>query len=263
MAITSSQGVSIVYDDLGQGEPALLFMPGWCANRTIFQDLLSRCSHHRRALSLDWRGHGESGPAGGEFGEEQLIEDALSVIAASRASRVVPVSLAHAGWVAIKLRQRLGARIPKLVHLDWLMLDPPAAFLQSLNGMQSTESWSQTINLTFDLWLHGVENPKLTRFVREEMGAYGFEMWSRAAREIKAAYTKAGNPLKALLGLSPAVPVLHLYAQPQALEYFTAQRIFAETHSWFYVEKLKAQSHLSLFEVPEEICTAIEQFVRG
>ncbi len=262
MAITSSQGVSIVYDDLGQGEPALLFMPGWCANRTVFQDLLSRCSRHRRILALDWRGHGQSGPAGGEFGEEQLLEDALSVMAASRASQVVPVALAHAGWVALKLRQRLGARISKLVLLDWLVLEPPAAFLQALDGMQSRENWSQTVNQIFDLWLHGVENPKVTRFVREEMGAYGFEMWSRAAREIKAAYAKAGNPLKALLGLSPSVPVLHLYAQPQDLEYFTAQQIFAETHPWFYVEKLKAQSHFPVFEVPEEICTAIEQFVR-
>ena len=263
MAMTSSPGVSIFYDDLGQGEPALLFMPGWCANRTVFQDLLSPCSRHRRILALDWRGHGQSGRAGGEFGEEQLLEDALSVIAASRVSQVVPVSLAHAGWIALKLRQSLGARIPKLVHLDWLVLEPPAAFLQTLDAMQSRETWSQTVKQIFDLWLHGVENPNLTRFVREEMGAYGFEMWSRAAREIKAAYAKAGNPLKALLGLSPSVPVLHLYAQPQDLGYFTAQQIFAETHPWFYVEKLKAQSHFPLFEVPEEICTAIEQFVRG
>ena len=262
MAITSSQGISIVYDDVGQGEPVLLFMPGWCANRTSFKDLLSRCSRHRRSLALDWRGHGQSGPAGGDFGEEQLLEDALSVIAASRASQVVPVARAHAGWVALKLRQRLGLRIHKLVHLDWLVLDPSAAFLQILDRMQSAERWRQTVNQMFDLWLHEVEDPKLTCYVREEMGAYGFEMWSRAAREIKAAYAKAGNPLKALLGLSPPASVLHLYAQPQDLEYFTAQQIFAETHPWFYVEKLKTQSHFPLFEVPEEICTAIERFVR-
>ena len=262
MPITSSEGVSIAYDDEGQGEPVLFFMPGWCANRTVFQDLFPRCSRHRRSLALDWRGHGESGLVGGEFGEEQLLEDALSVIAVSRASQIIPVSLAHAGWVALKLRQRLGARIPKLVHLDWLVLDPPAAFLQVLDGMQSPEDWSQTVNQIFEIWLHGVENPRLIRFVREEMGAYGFEMWSRAAREIKANYVKAGNPLKALLGLSPPLPVLHLYAQPQAPEYFTTQQIFAETHPWFYVERLKAQSHFPLFEVPEDMTAAIERFVR-
>ena len=183
-AFTSSQGVSIVYDGLGQGEPALLFMPGWCANRTAFQDLLLCCSRHRRTLALDWRGHGQSGPAGGEFGEDQFLEDALSIIAASRASQIVPVSMSHAGWVALKLRHRLGPRIPKLVHLDWLVLDPPAASLQTLEGMQSAERWRQTVNQMFDLWLHKVEDPKLTCSVREEMGGYGFEMWSRAAREI-------------------------------------------------------------------------------
>ena len=62
--------------------------------------------------------------------------------------------------------------------------------------------------------------------------------------------------------MSPSVPVSQLYAQPQDLGYFTAQQIFAETHPWFYVQKLKAQSHFPLFEVPEEMSTAIEQFVR-
>jgi hypothetical protein len=41
------------------------------------------------------------------------------VIEASQAQHVVPVALSHAGWVAIELRRRLGALIPKLVLLDW------------------------------------------------------------------------------------------------------------------------------------------------
>jgi len=31
---------------------------------------------------------------------------------------VVPVGLAHAGWIALALRERLGARVPALVLLD-------------------------------------------------------------------------------------------------------------------------------------------------
>ena len=176
MAFASSQGLPIAYDDLGQGEPALLFLPGWCANRTVFRDLLSRCSRHRRSLALDWRGHGQSAPAAGAFGGEQLLEDAISVIEASASQKVVPVALAHSGWVAIKLRQKLGSKIPKLVHLDWLLLDPPASLLEALEGMQAPDRWRQTVDQIFELWLHEIDNPPLTQFVREEMGSYGLDL---------------------------------------------------------------------------------------
>jgi hypothetical protein len=47
MPATTSNGIRIVYDDLGRGEPALLFLPGRCANRTVFADLAAECSRHR------------------------------------------------------------------------------------------------------------------------------------------------------------------------------------------------------------------------
>ena len=45
---------------------------------------------------------------------------------ASGADRIVPVALAHAGWVAIELRRRLGKKIPAIVLVDWIVLDLPA-----------------------------------------------------------------------------------------------------------------------------------------
>jgi hypothetical protein len=54
MPFTDVSGIRIVYDDRGEEEPALLFLPGWCVNRTAFADLLSRTSEHRRSLALDW-----------------------------------------------------------------------------------------------------------------------------------------------------------------------------------------------------------------
>ncbi|MFN8007552.1 MAG: hypothetical protein U0V70_11110 [Terriglobia bacterium] len=140
--------------------------------------------------------------------------------------KVILLLLAHAGWVALKLRQRLGPQVPKLIHLDWLVLDPPIGFYQSLEGMQSPEKWTEAVNRIFELWIHGTDNRALVRFVREEMGAYGYKMWSRAAREIRAAYAQAGNPLKAMLKLNPPLPILHLYAQPRDPNYFMVQQPF-------------------------------------
>jgi len=260
MPTVQSHGIRIRYDDQGQGEPALLFMPGWCGSRRVFDELARRCAQRRRTLALDWRGHGESATAPDDFGLEDLADDALAVIQASQADRVVPVAIAHAGWVAIELRRRLGARIPKLVLLDWIVLEAPPPFLAALRSLQDPAEWQQTREQLFSMWLQGLDIPALTHYVREDMGSYPFEMWARAGREIGAAYAKAGSPLQALASMDPSVPVFHLYAQPEDPGYLAAQRSFSAAHPWFQVSKLEARSHFPMYEVPDEMAMAIERF---
>lgn len=261
MAEVQSHGIQISYDDRGQGEPVLLFMPGWCAGRTVFDELARQCATRRRTLVLDWRGHGYSSRPSHDFGAADLVDDALAVIEASHADLVVPVALSHAGWVAIELRRRLGARIPKLVLLDWIVLEAPPPFLGALQSLQNPEQFEQTRSQLFSMWLHGPHIPALTRYVREDMGSYPFEMWARAGREIGAAYTKAGSPLQALANLEPPVAALHLYAQPDDPGYLAAQQSFSGAHPWFQVSKLDAHSHFPMYEVPDEMAKAIERFV--
>jgi pimeloyl-ACP methyl ester carboxylesterase len=261
-AVASGE-LRISYDDLGlnSGEPALLFMPGWCGSRAVFEPLLDRCAAQRRVLSIDWRGHGRSSSSLDDFDTAALVEDALAVIEASGVEQVVPVALAHAGWVALALRERLGARVPKLALLDWIILDPPPPFLDALQGLQSPEHSRQVWDALRGMWVEGIDQPELLRYVGEDMGSYGFDMRARAGREITAAYRRAGNPLRALAALQPPVPTLHLYAQPDDPAYLAAQQAFAADHPWFQVHKLTARSHFPMFEVADDIACAIDDFV--
>jgi pimeloyl-ACP methyl ester carboxylesterase len=216
---------------------------------------------HRRTLALDWRGHGQSGSAQDDFGFGGLVEDALSVIEASGVERVVPAALAHAGWVAIELRRQGVERVPRLVFFDWIITEAPPPFLEALRALQDPRRWEQTREELFSMWLRGLNIPGLTRYVREDMGTYGFEMWARAGREIRSAYTRAGCPLRALAALDPPVHALHLYAQPEDPGYLEAQREFATEHPWFSVRKLEARSHFPMLEVPDEMASDMEDFI--
>jgi len=256
-----SAGLTISYEALGCGEPALLLMHGWCSNRAMFSRLAPRCGVHRRTITLDWRGHGQSQVPSHDFGSRELLEDALAVIAASGAHRIVPVASSHAGWVAIELRRKLGDRVAKLVFLDWIVLDPPASLLAVLRDLQDPATWVNARDGIFSGWLAGVDDVEVGRFVREGMGAATFEMWSRAGREIVSAYAGAGCPLQALANLVPSVPALHLYAQPVDPAYLAAQQAFAAVHPWFTARKLVARSHWPALEVPDEVSAAIESFV--
>ncbi len=257
----AKDGVRISYDDRGQGEPALLFLPAWCMSRAGFAQVPEYCANNRRVLTLDWRGHGASETPKNDFGAADLVEDALAVVNASGAQQVIPVSLSHGGRVALDVRRRLGERVPKIVVIDWLLLDPPPEYVDLVKGLDMPDKWEQTRDILFSIWLTGVDNQDVIRFVREEMGSYGADMWMRSGREIGGGYAKAGSPLNELATLNPPVPVLHIYAQPDDPGYLAAQQSFATDHPWFHVHKLQAHGHFPTFEVPGPIAAAIESFV--
>ncbi|HTO88636.1 MAG TPA: alpha/beta hydrolase [Thermoanaerobaculia bacterium] len=256
-----SQGVRIRYDVAGEGEPALLFLPGWCDNRSQFHKLAPLCAQKHRILSPDWRGHGQSEASSTDFGYRELLTDTAAVVEASGAHRVVPVTMAHGGWVGIGLRRRFGPRrIPRLVFLDWIVFDPPLHFLKALSSLQDPEHWKSTRAQLFSLWLLEAGRP-ITDYVHRTLGDYSFGMWARAGREIAAAYAREGNPLNALAALDPPTPSLHLYALPKDEAYRSAQEAFTQTHPWFQSRRLDGKTHFPPLETPEAVAAAIEEFL--
>jgi pimeloyl-ACP methyl ester carboxylesterase len=93
------------------------------------------------------------------------------------------------------------------------------------------------------------------------MGKYGFDMWSRAGREIGAAFKKHESPLAVLERMAPPCPTLHVYAQPEDPGLLSAQQSYAAAHPWFQVQKLDARSHFPTIEVPGPLAHAIASFV--
>jgi pimeloyl-ACP methyl ester carboxylesterase len=255
-------GIRIHYDDLGYGEPALLLLPGWCEPRTGFGQLVLRCATAWRVLMPDWRGHGESEASGEDFGAAELLRDALAVIDASAARNIIPVAVSHAGWIAIELRRRLGHRIPRLILLDWLLTRPGADLLRTLEELQQPRRWQAARERLLSDWLGGSLNLDLTAHIHQDMMAFDFAMWARAAREISLAYNDRGSPLKVLGGLLKPPPTLHLYAQPDNPDYLTAQQRFAADHPWFNVRKIEARSHFPALEAPDAVAAAINEFLR-
>src|SRR4029078_7545228 len=175
---------TMAFSDSGTGEPALLYLPGWCGGREVFSTLLARTAEIRRSVSVDWRGHGESPSPGFDFGRGELIGDAIEMIDTLHLYQVVPVALSHAGWFALELRRKLGAeRIPAVVLLNWMPLGTPPGFDEALQALKDPEKWSTTRAQLFGLWRAGVDRPDVLEYI-ESMSAYGFPMWSRAGRGI-------------------------------------------------------------------------------
>ncbi len=158
--------------------------------------LAERLAARHRVIRLDWRGHGDSGHPGADFGHDELADDAMAVIQAAGVRRVVPVAQAHGGWPAIRLRRLLGDRVPKIVVLSWLVLDPPRPFVSVFEMLRDPERWRQGLDQLLAGWLASAPED-VAGWVRRETGSYGFDMWSRAARAVTADYAQHGSPPRA------------------------------------------------------------------
>jgi pimeloyl-ACP methyl ester carboxylesterase len=254
-------GLRISYDDLGSGEPALLCLTGWCSSRARYEHLVPLLARNHRVLAFDWRGHGDSDRNAGEFGQEEMVEDALAVIEAAGVEQVVPVAASHSGWVAIELRKRLGPeRVPKLVHMDWMVVELSEGYKAVIRQLQSPDTWPAARDTLFTIWQAGVDDPDIKRVI-DVMQEQGAEMWMRSGREIGGAYERGGSPLKTYEGIDPAPTVLHLYGQPQDPAYFEAQEQFAAEHPWFSVRRVPAQTHFAMVETAAAAAAAVEEFV--
>jgi pimeloyl-ACP methyl ester carboxylesterase len=256
----STDGVRVAYDDLGAGEPALLFMTGWCSNRRRWSRVAKLCDRHLRVLNTEWRGHGESDPAPADFGLEEMVADMLAVVDKADVDRFVPCAASHSGFVAIELRRRFPERVPKLVHADWYVIPPPPPYRAVLEQLTSPETWAEARDKLCEIWRAGSESPQVAALL-DEMRGQGADMWVRSGREIAAGYERVGSPADAWAELDPPAEVLHLYGQPQDPTFLTAQEEYAARHRWFTVRKLECLTHFAMIELPEQVAETIEAFV--
>jgi len=261
MSYADAGGVRIAYDDEGpRADDAVVFLGGWCGSgRGFFALLAERLARHR-VIRLDWRGHGDSARPGGDFGHDELADDAMAVIEASGVRRVVLVTQAHGGWPAIRLCRRLGNRVNKIVFLSWLVIDPPPQFTTVFDMLQDPERWQQGLDDLLAGWLAGAPED-VAEWARRETGSYGFDMWSRAARAVTADYSQYGNPLRATAELGQKPDMLHLFSQPRADKYLAGQQKFSAANPWFSVRRLDGVTHFPALEILDATAAEIENFL--
>jgi pimeloyl-ACP methyl ester carboxylesterase len=267
VAFVDSEGIRIYYDARGEGEPALLCLPGFCNDHTIFAPLVERLSADHRVLVMDWRGHGKSQASDRDFGFAEMAGDAVAVIEDNGAHSVIPYAQGQLPWVAIELRKRLRERMPKMIASSWPAIttrgNPLApGFLAAMEAVQDEARSRETAEKVVTMFVSGAPASVQQQIRNQMLESHGYEMWSRAGREISAVFAQEGDPLTALSKLSPPVPVLHVYAQPPAPEYLSTQESFARDHPWFHVRRLEAASQFPTLEVPDETARVVREFVQ-
>jgi pimeloyl-ACP methyl ester carboxylesterase len=249
----SVPGVRLAYEVAGAGDPPMVFVHGWCCDRSYFAPQIGHFAAGHTVAAVDLRGHGDSGrpePGPGVYDIAVLAEDVLAVAAAAGLGR--PVLVGHSLGALVGL---VCAARPETIRA-LVMVDPApitnepakAYFLDSVDAVAADgdRSWRTA-------FVNGMFLP--TDAARRQAIIEGFPA---TAPGIAAAVLRAMGEFDgaAVLG-NATVPVLSIgSAGPAKSAADLRQACPAIT-----IGQTVGSGHFIQLEVPDQVNAMIDQFL--
>jgi pimeloyl-ACP methyl ester carboxylesterase len=117
-AATSADGLTIRYEEHGNGEPALVFVHGWSCDRSYWDAQVPYFSDRYRVVTVDLGGHGESGLEREVWSIEAFGQDVAAVVEQLDLHDVVLVGHSMGGPVTVEAALLLGDRAVGIIGVD-------------------------------------------------------------------------------------------------------------------------------------------------
>jgi pimeloyl-ACP methyl ester carboxylesterase len=171
--VTAPDGVTIHYDDQGEGELTLLFVHGWSCDRSYWNAQRDYFAQRYRVVTVDLAGHGESTDNRDEFTMEAFGADVAAVADALGLQEIVLVGHSMGGSVVLAAANQLGARVKAVVAVDTLrdITARPSKEQLEQNITQPDEEFAADIRGFVAGMFVEQSDPKLRDWVIEDMVA--------------------------------------------------------------------------------------------
>lgn len=120
MGRIDAQGVSLFFEEAGDGDPPVLLVHGGAfCNHHYMEPIFERLRHQHRVVSIDLRGHGDSDRASdGRYSNAVFADDLAVVCEGLELLRPVVVGHSSGGHAALELAVRHPSTPSALVLLD-------------------------------------------------------------------------------------------------------------------------------------------------
>ena len=253
MPYVELDGLRLYYERTGSGSPELLFVHGWCCDRTAFQPQFDYFGQTHAVTALDLRGCGQSDCPDGGYAIVDFADDLARFCAEVGIEKPVVVGHSLGGMIAVELAARHPSVPGALVLVDPGPIDPLpasvkmyAALADALEGPAGEDARRLYVQ---DM---GARDEKLARWIEELMCAVPLSI---AAAVIRGVGRWNGLGAFALCTL----PILHLRsflgANPDGVR-------LLELKPDLEVGITVGAGHFHQLEVPEQVNAMIERFLQ-
>ncbi|MCU0652188.1 MAG: alpha/beta hydrolase [Candidatus Omnitrophica bacterium] len=116
----SKDGVKIIYSVYGKGEPALVFVHGWCGSRGVWYKQVPYFAKKYKVITLDLAGYGKSGRQRKAYTQEAFGEDVAAVVNAAGAGKVILIGHSMSGTIILEANRLIKDKVIGLVAIDTL-----------------------------------------------------------------------------------------------------------------------------------------------
>ena len=98
----AADGAELAYEESGAGLPAVIFVHGWQADRSVWREIVEALGDDVRSIAVDLRGGGESRAANRPFVLERFAADLRELVGSLQLGPVILAGHSMGGTVALR-----------------------------------------------------------------------------------------------------------------------------------------------------------------
>ena len=110
----------ITYNVVGKGEPALIFIHGWCCDSRYWENQLSSFSKNHRVITIDLAGHGNSSSNRTDYTMLSFAKDIKAVINKEKINRAILIGHSMGGGVIVEAARLMPKKVIGIIGVDTL-----------------------------------------------------------------------------------------------------------------------------------------------
>jgi pimeloyl-ACP methyl ester carboxylesterase len=257
----SFDGVKIAYEMGGKGEPTLVFIHGWCCDRTYWSHQFDYFAKKYRVLAIDLAGHGESNGDRSNWSMPAYAEDIAAVVKKLKVNKIVLIGHSAGAFAALAganllLDQTVGVigadgfRIGSETYLERRFNNE---YLQDIsNGF--SDDFAKDMTESVSRWFLPESDTTLINWVTRDMGMTPRDVAIPAAQ----AYYKYrnGGLQNALKTVGNNIPIIEIKAGDKGKVAIEHIREYAPL---FDVVYLYGVGHFLMMENPEAFNFILEK----
>jgi pimeloyl-ACP methyl ester carboxylesterase len=116
--VPSKDGIIVSYEVRGCGDIALIFIHGWCSNRSFWNEQIDTLSKIYKTIAIDLPGHGESGRNRDKWSISSFADDVESVVQHEKLDHFVLIGHSMGGLVALEVVPQLHEKVIGLIAIE-------------------------------------------------------------------------------------------------------------------------------------------------